>query len=203
MAKPTFVGTTALLQSAMAREVGPQRDELLRPLLAQLFGLLSCGAELGPELFNMVARQVPTIAVEVPVFRLIGGEDCVFLRRREAVESYAGLLHVPGTVWRSTDLHYADVLARLGAKEYGLPGGLSNVLDGPIETMCHLVDRGGAECVEWSHWLLGSLEGEPPVEAGKWYAVSEACGMSDEDIVHWHPEAIKLAYFLWNQNGRP
>ncbi len=74
---------------------------------------------LGPELFNAIARLVPTMCIEVVVVKTVQHHPKVWMTRRRSGDSYAGQLHCPGTVLRSgEDFHKA--LIRLGQAELGL-----------------------------------------------------------------------------------
>jgi hypothetical protein len=74
-----------------------------------------------PELYNALARLVPSVAIEAVLLRRHGGEIQVYMTRRSPNDTaYPNQVHSPGSILRAGEL-YEDVLARLSEREFHAP----------------------------------------------------------------------------------
>lgn len=141
--------------------------------------------KLGKELFEAIARVVVCVAVEAVSLRRHAKTKKieVFLTFRGPQESYAGMWHTPGSIFRPGE-QAQDVIKRLGKREFKTR----------VTSDYHCVyDYFFQEERGW--WLsriyLVNLRGRPTV-AGRWWPVDKL----PKNIV-WHhrdiviPQAVK------------
>ena len=146
------------------------------PELLRLLGQIDPHQPYGHELFNALARLMPTVAVEaVCLSPSLRGTE-ILLTQRKANESYPSQWHCPGSILRIGE-EFEDVFKRLEQHEFGcqlLSKEFIGNLNNPEEVRGH-----GLSMV-----YLCEVEAEPP--KGQWFLLDNL----PENMVSFHRDHL-------------
>lgn len=175
--------------------MGRKTYSLFRKQLSQLLDSVNPLESLGKDLFNSIWRLVPQVAIEVVCFQTVRGYDYVYLTRRESSEAYAGLLHSPGTIYRTADKNFNSAVIRLSDNEYSGPRCLKLLDPDPVNVFSVMATRG----LLVSLGFLGQIVGDVPLE--NWHLVDSVLSMTDDEIVDHHRDLlIPATYKIWSES---
>ena len=119
--------------------------------------------ELGPKLYEALARLLVSTAFEAIAFRRdVNGAISIFLTQRGPDEAYAGQWHFPGSIIRVGESP-RDVMNRVGTREFG-----SSI------TQFSFIDwRTRQEARGWFLQIVCAVElAQEPTKPGQWFLLS-------------------------------